>query len=196
LVPNVRLLSVGGEERSGAMQAAQALEEVGRLYRAITGTELPESRDPAHPIPHDREPEDYTQGRLNALFDAGCALFGYGLYGHTGHSGWMPRINAVETHDEWRLEVEVAGVPVTDLSANLCAGTLTIRGRRTHGEGGALRRSEIPNGPFTVRLRLPPGVDGNRSQARLRDGMLVVRLPKGEGYANGERTIGIDQFNK
>src|SRR6185436_4549484 len=121
------------------MQAAQALEEVGRLYRSITGTELPQGREPTHPLPHDREPEDYIQGRLNALFDAGCALFGYGLYGQTGHSGWTPRIDAVETREEWRIEIEVPGVPAADLSANLCAGVITVRGRRAQSDVGALR---------------------------------------------------------
>jgi HSP20 family molecular chaperone IbpA len=178
------------------MQVEQALEEVGRLYRAVTATELPEGREPAHPIPQDREPRDYVQGRLNALFDAGCALFGYGLYGHTGHLGWTPRINAVETPQDWRIEIEVPGVPAGELSAHLAAGTLAIRGRRPGGEGGTPRRSEIPPGPFTLRLRLPPGVDGARSQARVGDGLLVVRLPKGDGYAEGERAITIEQINK
>jgi len=108
----------------------------------------------------------------------------------------MPRVNAVESAQEWRIEVEVAGVPATELAAHVSAGTLTVRGRRPQSDGGAMRRCEMPAGPFTLKLPMPRGIDASRSQARLRDGVLVIRLPKGDGYAEGERAIGIESINK
>jgi HSP20 family protein len=59
---------------------------------------------------------------------------------------------------------------------------LTIRGKRGEepSEGTAYHRRERGAGEFNRVLRLPIEVDADRVEATLRDGVLLVKLPKAE----------------
>ena len=61
-------------------------------------------------------------------------------------------------------------------------GDLTIRGRRgdAPGEGTTYHRRERGAGEFTRVVRLPIDVDADRVEATLKDGVLLVKLPKAE----------------
>lgn len=173
------------------MEVQQAIKEVEALYRAITGTDLPTIHGPVHPIPPERDPEQYVQDRLNELLEAARRLTGRASP-VLGYATWMPRIDALETADEWRIDLEVPRVLAKDLSVVLRDGYLVIRGRRTEHEGINLRWSEIPRGAFVRTLPIPSGVDGGRVTAKLLAGILTIRLPKGQAGTSGERTISVE----
>lgn len=173
------------------MEVQQAIKEVEALYRAITGTDLPAIHGPVHPIPPERDPEQYVQDRLSELLEAARRLTGRASP-TLGYATWMPRIDALETADEWRIDLEVPRVLAKDLSVVLREGYLVIRGRRTEHEGINLRWSEIPRGAFVRTLPIPGGVDGGRVTAMLHAGILTIRLPKGQAGTNGERSIPVE----
>lgn len=173
------------------MEVQQAIKEVEALYRAITGTDLPAIHGPVHPIPPERDPEQYVQDRLSELLEAARRLTGRASP-TLGYATWMPRIDALETAEEWRIDLEVPRVLAKDLSVVLREGYLLVRGRRTEHEGINLRWSEIPRGTFVRTLPIPGGVDGGRVTATLQSGILTIRLPKGQTKTSGERSIPIE----
>lgn len=173
------------------MEVQQAIKEVEALYRAITGTDLPAIHGPVHPIPPERDPEQYVQDRLTELLETARRITGRASPG-LGYTGWMPRIDAIEAETEWRIDMEIPRVRAKDLSVVVRDGYLIVRGRRPDHEGVSLRWSEIPRGGFVRTLPIPTGVDGARVTAALREGILTVRLPKGSAGTHGERTIAIE----
>jgi HSP20 family protein len=91
-------------------------------------------------------------------------------------------LNFWEDGDSLFAEAELPGVKSEDLDISVMAGDLTIQGRRSTmaGEGAAFHRQERGAGQFNRVVRLPFEVDAQRVEASLRDGVLLVKLPKAE----------------
>jgi HSP20 family protein len=94
----------------------------------------------------------------------------------------FPALNIWEVGDHLYAEAELPGVNGDDLDVSVVAGDLTIRGHRNPQteEGTAFHRRERGTGEFTRVVRLPIEVDANRVEATLKDGVLLVKLPKAE----------------
>ncbi len=91
-----------------------------------------------------------------------------------------PPLNLSEDDERFLLEAELPGLTMSDLEI-VCQGrTLTLRGeRKTPPESeGAYQRRERPMGPFVRTMTLPGDVDIDQGEATLRDGVLLVTLPK------------------
>lgn len=99
-------------------------------------------------------------------------------------AGWVPgtqypAVNVWETDQELFVEAEVPGVKESDLEIFVVGEELTIKGRRSSApEGTSFHRQERGVGPFTRVVRLPVEVDADKVDARLREGVLEIRLPK------------------
>jgi HSP20 family protein len=93
---------------------------------------------------------------------------------------WMPPTDVYETEDEVVIQVEIAGVPQSDLSVSLYNRRLVIQGTRV--DRGPMRRAyhqmEIHFGDFRAEVDLPAGLDETRVDAEYSDGFLRVVLPK------------------
>lgn len=94
----------------------------------------------------------------------------------------FPALNVWEHGDDLYAEAEVPGVKSEDVDVSVVGGDLTIRGRRGDQPQGETpyHRRERGTGEFTRVLRLPIEVDGERVEATLKDGVLLVKLPKAE----------------
>jgi HSP20 family protein len=94
----------------------------------------------------------------------------------------FPALNVWEDGDALYAEAEVPGVKTEDIDISVVGADLTIRGHRESGEreGMAYHRQERGVGEFNRVLRLPVEVDANQVEASLRDGVLLVKLPKAE----------------
>ena len=94
----------------------------------------------------------------------------------------FPAINVWEYGDDLYAEAEVPGLKNEDIDVSVVGGDLTIRGRRGEQprEGAACHRRERGSGEFTRVLRLPIDVDADQVRATLKDGVLLVKLPKAE----------------
>jgi HSP20 family protein len=94
---------------------------------------------------------------------------------------WVPAADVEEFEDRFEIFVDLPGVPAKDVEITLEAGVLTLAGQR-----GAFRstesvlhaRRERGTGRFYRRFILPDSVDAERVQARERDGVLEITIPK------------------
>lgn len=96
---------------------------------------------------------------------------------------FQPTIDVTETASEWRIRAELPGVAPEDVEVSLTGNLLTIRGEKKGeavSEGEHCRRSERRYGRFVRSLEFPTDVDSAKVEARAKNGVLVVTLPKAE----------------
>jgi len=96
--------------------------------------------------------------------------------------GGYPALNVWDAGSELQAEAELPGVQEADLEIFVVGNELTVRGERKAGDvpGTAYHRRERSSGKFSRVVRLPVDVDADRVQAKLRDGVLHLTLPKAE----------------
>jgi HSP20 family protein len=92
---------------------------------------------------------------------------------------FTPPVDIEETEDTYVIEADVPGVKREDIDIELEGNELYVTGEVKQREGRFRRRSRRM-GRFELRLLLPEGVDGNGVDAKLDNGVLMVRIPKAE----------------
>jgi HSP20 family protein len=118
------------------------------------------------------------QGDLNRAFDrwVSGALVG-------NDSNLVPPVNLWEENDQVFVEAELPGLDQNSLELFVTGGNqLTIKGERKVNapEKGLRHRQERQAGSFTRTLTLPFLVDQDKVEAKLDNGVLLVRLSKHE----------------
>ncbi len=95
---------------------------------------------------------------------------------------WMPYADVTEDNDGFTMLVALPGVNKGDVETEVKENTLVISGKRELNEttSKTLIRQEIPVGRFYRAFRLGVPVKTNLVTAKLRDGILEIRLPKSE----------------
>jgi len=99
----------------------------------------------------------------------------------TGRAHLEPAIDTWEDGDDYVVEAELPGARSEDIELHLEGSRLVLSGSfgvSSEGEGRFLR-SERPRGRFQRAVELPGEVSGP-PMALLRDGVLQVRLSKGQ----------------
>jgi HSP20 family protein len=117
------------------------------------------------------------QGEMNRLFDR------WGQGGGTAAVASFPLLNVWEESDQVFVEAELPGLDLKDLEMYVSGGNqLTIKGERKPQlpEKGAWHRQERQFGAFSRSLTLPFPVDPDKVEAKLENGVLLVRLAKHE----------------
>jgi len=103
-------------------------------------------------------------------------------HGQVEQSEWTPAVNIRETDTALTFAVELPGVKLENLEVTADDGILTIHGDKTEeqkeGEEARYHLVERSYGSFTRQFQLPQGVDGDKIEADVTDGMLEVRIPK------------------
>lgn len=102
--------------------------------------------------------------------------------------GTFPMVNIGATDDAVRVYVFAPGVAANDLDVSIQDNVLILKGRRelpARQPGGEERtlatyRRERFAGEFSRAVALPEGLDGDAAEARFRNGVLEIRLPKRE----------------
>lgn len=93
--------------------------------------------------------------------------------------GLTPRVDLVDHGNAYQLVVEVPGVSQENLEVALDGTQLTVAGlRETLREDDELVFGERPRGPFQRTVELPAEVDREGATGHLREGLLVLHLPK------------------
>jgi HSP20 family protein len=109
--------------------------------------------------------------------------------------GFEPRIQAVESEDEYRITAELPGVEREDLSVEVEDGVLTLKGLRK-GPGWSAELSEDEQARhvvrFTRRIRFNGEIDEAAVTARYRNGLLTVAVPKARVPEQEVRTIPVE----
>jgi len=93
---------------------------------------------------------------------------------------WTPLVDIRETDRELSFAVEIAGSDANDVDVTTENGVLTIRGDRSEQwkDEGRYHLVERGYGSFTRRFQLPEGVEIDKIQADVENGLLQVRIPK------------------
>ena len=102
--------------------------------------------------------------------------------GQAGRNEWAPAVDIHETEQELTFAVELPGIKPEDVEVTAVDGILTIHGERNEelrdGEEGRYHLIERHYGSFMRRFQLPQGVDDDKIEADVAQGMLQVRIPK------------------
>ncbi|RMH60126.1 MAG: Hsp20/alpha crystallin family protein [Zetaproteobacteria bacterium] len=101
----------------------------------------------------------------------------------TDTAAWLPAVDIRETDDELRVLAELPGIEKKDVHVEVREGVLTISGERRYEKDVKeenVHRSERAYGRFSRSFVLPAQVDADKVEARMRNGVLEVRLPKVE----------------
>jgi HSP20 family protein len=119
-------------------------------------------------------------GRYGNIFDE----FDRSVGSRPGWSGISnhPRTNLYDKGEQFELIAEVPGLTKEDLEVKIQGNYLEISGKREVKvpEGHRVHRSERGSASFTRSLTLPADVDSGKVSAALKDGLLILTLPKSE----------------
>lgn len=92
-----------------------------------------------------------------------------------------PKIDLLDHGEAFELVVEVPGVPQDDLEVAIQGRSVIVAGiREPHENSGNLLHSERQKGHFQRSIELPAEIEREHSRAHLREGLLILHLPKTE----------------
>jgi HSP20 family protein len=142
----------------------------------------PESKSPA--LYRDADPFMALHREVNRLFDdvfRGFEGLGPGRFpaSPTMRAAAWPDVEVSETDKEIRVTAELPGLEEKDVEVLLDDGVLTLRGeKRSESEDKDRRFSERFYGAFERRIALDAEVEEDKVEARFRNGVLTVAMPK------------------
>jgi len=98
-------------------------------------------------------------------------------------SNWHPAVDIKEEDNRFVILADLPGVDPKEIEVTMENGVLSIRGERKYEkdeEREGFRRVERVRGTFYRRFSLPDTADSERIQAKGRDGVLEIVIPKHE----------------
>ena len=127
---------------------------------------------------------DRFQQQLNQLGYADKSLTGSDNdFSNVVTSHWRPAVDIKEEADRFLITADLPGVDPKDIEITMDNGILTIKGERlseASEEKEGYKRVERVSGTFYRRFSLPDTADADRIEAKGKDGVLQVTLPKHE----------------
>ncbi|HSI81016.1 MAG TPA: Hsp20/alpha crystallin family protein [Solirubrobacterales bacterium] len=97
-----------------------------------------------------------------------------------GGRAWSPSVDLIRGDDELTLKADLPGITPEEVEIEVVDGVLTVSGEHTEereeGDERYLRR-ERRRGSFRRSMTLPEGVEPERIEAAVADGLLEVRIP-------------------
>lgn len=96
---------------------------------------------------------------------------------------YSPELDVIETPEAYEIHVDLPGVGPESVRLCFKRGAVVIAGQklapRAPGDADArFHRVEREYGRFARAIRLPGAIDASRSRASLRDGELLLKVPK------------------
>lgn len=92
-------------------------------------------------------------------------------------------VDVFQTEGEFCVQAPIAGVGQNDIDIAIENGMLIIRGERREPISGKEKKyfyQECYWGPFSRQIILPEDVNSEKIKASLKNGILVIRIPKAE----------------
>jgi len=95
---------------------------------------------------------------------------------------FVPPADVLLDDDGVTVHMDVPGIPRDGLDVELVNDIVTVRGERPYpyGDDASVKRVERGFGAFERTLRVTDGLDPDRIDAAMQDGVLTLRLPKPE----------------
>jgi HSP20 family protein len=89
------------------------------------------------------------------------------------------RVNIREHEDAYELKALVPGLQAEDLNIQVLENVVSIEGEY-RSEDSEFLLNELPGGSFRRTLRMPVGLQADKVEAKIVDGVLTLTLPKAE----------------
>jgi HSP20 family protein len=167
----------------------RAIGQMEQLYRMVTGHEAPPHQSVYAPIPAERDPGEHLDEQVDRLLrlldDRGVTDLQIPT--------WSPPAAVWESAKEIVVRLDLPGVPRDQVEITFEEGALQIRGHRPPASEAGFRfqQGEAPVGPFRRTLVLAHAGRTGNPGARLKDGVLEVRIPRTEAPSGSRRNVPI-----
>ena len=105
-----------------------------------------------------------------------------------------PQLDIREGKDRYTITVEIPGVERDDVDVTVQDGTLTIRGEKRQEnstDDDGVHRVERSYGRFQRVLSLPQDADDGQIDAKFKDGVLTLTIPRNQDLPSSARRIAI-----
>lgn len=123
---------------------------------------------------------DQLQDEINRVFNYNRGPANQGLFDRTV----SPAIDVIEDKDNFMVLCDLPGVKLEELDISVAQDVLTIKGEKApdsnEEDDKKVYKKETWEGSFQRTLALPASVDSSKVEARFKDGVLQVTLPKRE----------------
>ena len=100
-----------------------------------------------------------------------------------GNAAFTPRIDVKEDDVSYEISAELPGLEEKDIEISVADGSLVLRGEKSSDseekEGKYFRQERI-YGRFERAFHLPDGVEAEKIEAKFKNGILAITLPKKE----------------
>ena len=100
-----------------------------------------------------------------------------------GNAAFTPRIDVKEDDVSYEISAELPGLEEKDIEISVADGSLVLRGEKSSNseekEGKYFRQERI-YGRFERAFHLPDGVEAEKIEAKFKNGILAITLPKKE----------------
>lgn len=105
-----------------------------------------------------------------------------------------PAVEMTETDKAYKITVEVPGIPADEIEVEAEKGLLVIKGEKHEEREEKERhftRSERSYGAFERRIALPADAELDKIEAKARDGVLKIKIPRDEKVEPARHKIAI-----
>ena len=110
-------------------------------------------------------------------------------------SEWLsPASEASSNDNAYQISMELPGVPEADINLSVTNDMLTVSGEKSEtreDKGETWYFSERQYGAFRRSFRLPPDAEGEKAEARIKDGVLTISVPRQRAEARAGKEIKI-----
>jgi HSP20 family protein len=93
-------------------------------------------------------------------------------------------VDVLADDDAYEIKALVPGLETDDINIEVLNNTVSIHGEFTEKDEENLRalRSELPVGRFSRVITLPTKLDASKAEAKLKDGVFTLSVPKAEEH--------------
>ncbi len=130
------------------------------------------------PKSDDQNPIAGLQREMNHVFESFWTRAGDLDWPWTGGD---PKSDVVETEDSVEVSIELPGMEMKDIEVSVTDDMLTVKGEKKVERQEAKKGyylSERSYGAIYRTIPMPPGVDGEKAEARFKNGVLTIKLPQ------------------
>ena len=120
------------------------------------------------------------QNRLSSFFGKPTGNNGDGRF---ALADWTPLVDVIENDKEYVIKAELPEVKKEDVKVRIENGMLTISGERNfekEEEGKKYHRVERSYGSFERSFTIPDACKADEMEAKYKEGMLTLHIPKSE----------------
>lgn len=123
------------------------------------------------------------QNRINRIFDDTLRDLSPFDGEEIERGTWAPAVDIYESNDSYSVKVDLPGISKDDIQVDLHDSTLTIKGEKKFEDEVSrdnYLRMERAYGTFVRSFTLPKSVDADKIQAKYKEGVLELTIPKKE----------------